>query len=68
MNPSGVITTALPPPFSVRPPRPRCDTRRFATEGARRSATEITAREYASRASASLGGSEINVSPATPRS
>ena len=45
MNPSGVITTALPPPFSLRPPRPRCDTRRFATDGASRSATEMTARE-----------------------
>ena len=40
MNPSGVITTALPPPAL----RPR-ETRRFATEGASRSATVITAFE-----------------------
>ena len=59
-NPSGVITTALPPPSSLRPPRTRRETRRLATDGARRSATEITALEYASSASASLGGSEMN--------
>ncbi len=40
MNPSGVITTALPPPF-LRP----CLTRRFATDGASRSATVTTAFE-----------------------
>jgi hypothetical protein len=42
MNPSGVITTALPP---AARPRAACDTRRFATDGASRSATVITARE-----------------------
>jgi hypothetical protein len=45
MNPSGVMTTALPPPLAVRPPRTRRATRRFATDGVRRSATEMTARE-----------------------
>ena len=45
MNPSGVITTALPPPASRRPPRTRRDTRRFETDGVSRSATEITERE-----------------------
>ena len=34
----------LPPPSAV-PPRTRRATRRFATDGARRSATAITARE-----------------------
>jgi hypothetical protein len=58
-NPSGVITTALPPPSSLRPPRTRRETRRLATDGAKRSATEMTALEYASSASASFGGSEM---------
>jgi hypothetical protein len=40
MKPSGVITTALPPPM-----RRPWFTRRFATDGASRSATVITARE-----------------------
>src|SRR5437763_3881317 len=53
MNPSGVITTALPPPSSRLPPRTRRDTRRFATDGASRSATWMTAREYASSGSSS---------------
>ena len=44
-NPSGVITTALPPPSSRRPPRTRRETFTLATDGARRSATEITACE-----------------------
>ena len=45
VKPSGVTTTALPPPSWMRPPRTRRATRRFATDGARRSATEVTARE-----------------------
>ena len=45
MNPSGVTTTALPPPSSVRPPRTRRATRRFATDGDSRSATVVTTRE-----------------------
>ena len=45
MKPSGVITTPLPPPSRMRPPRTRRDTRRFATEGESRSATVVTARE-----------------------
>src|SRR5213075_1990601 len=53
MKPSGVITTELPPPSSSRPPRTRRATRRLPTEGVSRSATSITAREYASSASAS---------------
>jgi hypothetical protein len=55
MKPSGVITTALPPPASCRPPRTRRETRKFATDGVRRSATVITAREYASSVSSSSG-------------
>ena len=53
MKPSGVTTTALPPPSRTRPPRTRRATRRFATDGARRWATDVTTREYASRASSS---------------
>ena len=45
MNPSGVMTTPLPPPVASRPPRTRRETRRFATEGERSSATQTTARE-----------------------
>ena len=45
MKPSGVITTARRRPSSVRPPRTRRATRRFATDGASRSATRVTARE-----------------------
>jgi hypothetical protein len=59
-NPSEVMTTPLPLPRS----RPRRSTFSAATEGARRSATEITAREYASSAaasSASPAGSETNI-------
>ena len=44
-NPSGVITTALPPPSSLRPPRTRRETRRLATDGASFSATDVTACE-----------------------
>src|SRR5262249_6322949 len=53
MYPSGVMTTELPPPSSIRPPRTRRATRRLPTDGVSRSATSITAREYASRASPS---------------
>src|SRR3954449_99520 len=49
------MTTALPPPMAVRPPRTRRVTRRFATLGARSRATAVTTREYASSASPSLG-------------
>ena len=45
MKPSGVITTAEPPPSSVLPPRTRRATRRFATDEASRSATPVTTRE-----------------------
>src|SRR5690349_11436812 len=45
VKPSGVITTALPPPSSRRPPRTRRETRRLATEGVSRSATAMTAFE-----------------------
>jgi hypothetical protein len=41
----------------TRPPRPRRETRRFATDGVSRSATAMTAFEYASSASASSRGS-----------
>ena len=54
-KPSGVSTTALPAPAGTWPPRLRRITRRLATEGVSRSATAITAREYASSASASPG-------------
>src|SRR5207245_1084321 len=53
MKPSGVITTALPPPSTRRPPRARRETRRLATEGASRSATPTTVREYESSGSSS---------------
>ena len=43
--PSGVSTTALPPPAGNWPRRVRRVTRRFATDGASRSATPVTARE-----------------------
>ena len=56
MKPSGVTTTPLPPPSIRRPPRTRRETRRLATEGERRSATAMTAREYASRTSSSARG------------
>src|ERR671925_1041431 len=58
-KPSGVMTTALPPP-------PR-RTRRFATEGASRSATDVTAREYASSASVSETSMAIAASVARDR-
>ena len=45
MKPSGVTTTAEPPPSSVLPPRTRRATRRFATDEASRSATPVTTRE-----------------------
>ncbi len=44
MKPSPLTTTPLPPPPRLR---------RFATDGASRSLTAITAREYASSASPS---------------
>ena len=44
-KPSGVMTTALPPPIAVRPPRRRRLTRRLATLGARSRATAVTTRE-----------------------
>jgi hypothetical protein len=51
----------------------RRSTRRLATDGARRSATAMTAREYASRASdsAALGGSATSgelTPPPSPQS
>ena len=69
MKPSGVTTTALPPPSSRRPPRTPRETRRFATDGESRSATVITACEYASSASDSVtspGVEEMNVSSIRP--
>ena len=67
MKPSGVTTKPLPPPSIRRPPRTRRETRRLATEGERRSATAMTAREYASRTSSSAGTScdEMNVRSTT---
>jgi hypothetical protein len=44
-KPSAVSTTALPPPDGIAPARVRRVTRRFATEGASRSATPETTRE-----------------------
>ena len=44
MNPSGLITTPLPPPLRSR---------RFATEGVSKAATSVTTREYASSGSSS---------------
>ena len=45
MKPSVVITTPLPPPSTLRPPRSWRDTRRFATGGASCSATALMVRE-----------------------
>ena len=45
MNPSGVMTTPLPPPCASGPPRPRRDTRRFPTDGISCSATRVMTRE-----------------------
>ena len=44
-KPSGVITTPLPPPTALRPPRTRRETRRLATDGESFSAIVTTARE-----------------------
>src|SRR3954447_5666615 len=55
--PSGAMTTALPPPTAIRPPRTRRVTRRFATLGARARATAGTTCEQAASASASGGRS-----------
>ena len=64
-NPSGVITTPLPPPSTTRPPRTRRETRRFATEGASRSATpDDCARVRVER----LGLVEVARAPARRRS
>ena len=46
-----MITTPLPAPSSIRPPLTRRETRKLATEGVSRVATETTAREYASSGS-----------------
>jgi hypothetical protein len=56
-KPSGVTTTALPPPLRTRPPRTRRETRKFTTDGVSRSATAMMEFEYASSASASSTGS-----------
>ena len=56
MKPSGVITTPLPEPRR---------TRRLATDGDSRSATRVTAAEYASNASSSGRCSEMNERSAT---
>ena len=45
MKPSGVSTTALPPPAGMAPRRVRLVMRRFATEAPSRSATAVTVRE-----------------------
>jgi hypothetical protein len=45
MKPSGVSTTALPPPEGTAPRRVRRVTRRFATDAPSRSATAVTVRE-----------------------
>ena len=65
-KPSGVMTTALPPPIAVRPPRTRRVTRRLATLGARSRATAVTTREYASSASSSDGRSSVGGRPGPP--
>ena len=65
-NPSGVMTTADPAP-STPAPRTRWRTRRLATDGIRRSATEVTTREYASSASSS-GSMRSSISPLYRRS
>ena len=65
-KPSGVMTTALPPPIAVRPPRRRRVTRRLATLGARSRATAVTTREYASSASPSDGRSSDGGRSAAP--
>src|SRR2546427_5243596 len=66
-NPSELITTPEPAPWTT-PPRPaRWTTRRLATEGVRRSATVVTTCEYASSASSSGRCSSWNdMDPRTP--
>ena len=54
-KPSGVMTTPLPAPIAVRPPRTRRATRRLATLRVSSRATVVTTVEYASSASASVG-------------
>src|SRR4051812_34247242 len=54
MKPSVVRTTPLPAPAGMRPERVRRVTRGLATEGDTRSAAEMTTREEASSASASV--------------
>ena len=44
-KPSGVMMTPEPAPSARRPPRRRCATRRLVTEGASRSATDVTIAE-----------------------
>src|SRR4051794_38207653 len=56
-KPSGVRTTALPPPEGMRPPRARRGTRRVETDGASRPDTVVTTRGDASSAWLSVGRS-----------
>ena len=64
---SSGATTADPAPSTLAP-RARCRTRRLATEGIRRSATDVTTREYASSASSSSRGDPSSTPPLYRRS
>ena len=65
--PKAEVTTPLPPPTALRPPRTRRRTRRLATDGESFSAIVTTAREYASRASSSPTSSVHAYSGDNPR-